>query len=83
MKLHSIEVTEEFPRWLNIIEITDSGQKHGRCISPDKDISGEVQEIQDKAAEVWTDEVKSQWAIFKAEQKATLEAEQAKYPKPE
>ena len=83
MKLHSIEVTEEFPRWLNIIEITESGQRRGRAISPDMDISGEVQEIKDKAVEVWTDDIKASWATFKEEERAAIEAEQALYPKPE
>ena len=79
MELYKIEIGEGFPRWLNILEINDSGGLHGRCLSPDMDISGEVQEIKDAAASVWTDEIKSQWATFQAEVKAEQDAEQAKY----
>jgi len=39
------------------------------------DVSGEVQEIQDIAEELWTDEVKSAWATFQAEQQAQREAQ--------
>ena len=39
-----------------------------KILTPDMDVSGEVQEIQDKAEELWTDEVKSAWATHKAEQ---------------
>ena len=36
------------------------------------DVSSEVQEIKDKAEELWTDEVKSAWATEKAELEAKL-----------
>jgi hypothetical protein len=39
-------------------------------LTPDEDVSGEVQEIQDKAEELWTDEVTTAWATFQAEQEA-------------
>ena len=48
----------------------DDGSFHRRMLSPNQDISGEVQEIQDKAGELWTDEVKSSYTAFKAEQEA-------------
>jgi len=35
--------------------------------------SGEVQEIKDKAEELWTDEVKTAWTTFQAEQEAERE----------
>ena len=69
MKLDKIEVVGEF-KYLQIREITDSGGYHRRVITPDMDVSGEVQEIQDKAEAEWTDEVKSAWATFQAEQEA-------------
>ena len=46
-----------------------------KVLTPDMDVSGEVQEIQDKASELWTDEVKASWATFQAEQEAKREAE--------
>ena len=69
MKLDKIEVTGEH-KHLQIREITDSGGYHRRVLTPDEDVSGEVQEIQDKAEELWTDEVKASWATFQAEQEA-------------
>ena len=74
MQLNKIEVVTEYKN-LQIREITDSGRYHRRVISPDEDVSSEVQEIQDKAEEIWTDEVKEAWATFQAEQKAEMEAE--------
>ena len=49
---------------------SDTGIYHRRVLTPVMDVSGEVQEIQDKAEELWTDEVKSAWTTFKAEQEA-------------
>jgi len=72
--LDKIEVVTKHKN-LQIREITDSGRYHRRVISPDEDVSSEVQEIQDKAEELWTDEVKEAWATFQAEQKAEMEAE--------
>jgi len=74
MKLDKIEVVGEF-KYLQIREITDSGGYHRRVITPDMDVSGEVQEIQDKAEAEWTDEVKSAWATFQAEQEAEFNPE--------
>tara|TARA_Y100001951_G_C11194891_1_gene213697 strand:+ start:303 stop:524 length:222 start_codon:yes stop_codon:yes gene_type:complete len=68
MKLDKIEVVGKF-KHLQIRELTDSGGYHRRVLTPDKDVSSEVQEIKDKAEELWTDEVKSAWATFQAEQK--------------
>ena len=58
---------------IGIREITDSGGYHRRVLTPDADVSGEVQEIQDKAEAEWTDEVKTAWTTFQAEQEAKLE----------
>jgi len=68
---NKIEVVSEFNH-LQIKEITDSGGFHRRVLTPDMDVSSEVQEIKDKAEELWTDEVKSAWADFLKEQEAKL-----------
>jgi len=72
--LDKIEVVTDF-KHLQIREIKDDGGYHRRVLTPDKDVSGEVQEIKDKAEELWTDEVKTAWATFQAEQQAKREAE--------
>ena len=72
--LDKIEVVSKYKK-LQIREITDSGGYHRRVLSPDMNVSGEVQEIKDKAEELWTDEVKASWATFQAEQQAKREAE--------
>ena len=65
--------------------IIDSGGYHRRVLTPDMDVSGETQTIQrgtdedgdpiletvkQIAEELWTDEVKSAWTAFQAEQEA-------------
>ena len=72
MKLDKIEV-HPIHKHLQIREITDDGGYHRRVLTPDTDVSSEVQEIKDKAEELWTDEVKSAWTTFQAEQEAKLE----------
>ena len=67
--LDKIEIAGKH-KHLQIREITDSGGYHRKVLTPDMDVSGEVQEIQDKAEELWTDEVKTAWTTFQAEQKA-------------
>ena len=69
--LNKIEVVTDY-KHLQIREITDSGEYHRKVLTSDMDVSGEVQEIKDKAEELWTDEVKSAWATFQAEQEAEL-----------
>ena len=71
MELDRIELATEW-KIFQIREITDDGGYHRRTITPDMDVSSEVQEIQDKAEEEWTDEVKSAWTTFQAEQEAKL-----------
>ena len=67
--LNKIEVVTDY-KHLQIREIKDDGGYHRRVINCGEDVSGEVQEIQDKAEELWTDEVKASWATFQAEQEA-------------
>ena len=71
--LNKIEITGEH-KHLQIREVTDSGGYHRRVLTPDMDVSSEVQEIKDKAEELSTDEVKSAWATYKAEIEAEQEA---------
>ena len=70
--LDKIEEDTDY-KHLQIREITDSGGYHRRVLTPDMDVSSEVQRIKDKAEEVWTDDVKTAWTTFQAEQKAKLE----------
>ena len=55
------------------VELSRSFHRH--TLHPDSDISGEPQETQDICNSVWTDEVKSAWATFQAEQEAELNPE--------
>lgn len=68
MVLIKIEVVSDY-KHLQILEKTDTGGNHRRVLSCDMDVSSEVQEIQDKASEVWTDEVKASWAKHQEDQK--------------
>jgi len=74
MELNKIEVATEH-NLFQIRELTDSGGYHRRVLTPSDDVSSEVQEIKDKAEELWTDEVKASWATYQAEQEAETEAE--------
>jgi len=75
MELDIIEIVSEY-KHLQIREITDDGGFHRRVLTPDMDVSTEVQEIQDKAEAEWTDEVKSAWATFKEEKLIQQDKEQ-------
>jgi hypothetical protein len=66
--LNKIEVVTDY-KHLQIREITDTGGYHRRVLTCGADVSGEVQEIKDKAEELWTDEVKQSYEAFKASQK--------------
>ena len=69
-KLNKIEVVTDY-KHLQIREITDSGEYHRRVLKPDMTLAeDEHQEIKDKAEELWTNEVKSAWTTFQAEQEA-------------
>ena len=72
--LSKIEVETDY-KHLQIRDITDSGECHRRVLTCGDDVSGEVQEIKDKAEELWTDEVKTAWTTFKAEQEAKMNPE--------
>ena len=68
--LNKIEVVTEH-KHLQIREITDSGGYHRRVLTCDQTLAeDEHQEVKDKAEELWTDEVKSAWETFQAEQEA-------------
>ena len=70
MKLDKIEVVTRFNH-LQIREITDSGGYNRRVLSCDLTLADdEHQEVKDKAEELWTDEVKTAWTTFQAEQEA-------------
>jgi len=75
MELNKIEVVTDY-KHLQIREITDSGGYHRRVLTPDQTLAeDEHQEVKDKASELWTDEVKTSWATFQAEQEAEMEGE--------
>ena len=82
--LDKIEVVTDHKHF-QIREITDSGGFHRRVLTPDMDVSSEVQEIQDKAEAEWTDEIKIAWTTFLAEEKAFWEqkVEGNKHPESE
>jgi hypothetical protein len=70
MELNKIEVVTEY-KHLQIREITDTGGYHRRVLTPDMTLAeDELQEIKDKAEELWTDEVKTAWTTFQEEQAA-------------
>ena len=70
--LNNIKVVTEF-KHLQIREITDSGGYHRRVLTPDMTLAeDEHQEIKDRVEAEWTDEVKTAWATFQAEQEAKL-----------
>ena len=70
MNLDKIEVVTEH-KHLQIREVTDSGGYHRRVLTPDMTLAeDEHQEVKDKAEAEWTDEVKSAWTTFQAEQEA-------------
>jgi len=49
-------------------ELTRSFHRH--VLHPDSDISGETAEVQAICNAVWTDDVKTAWTAFQAEQSA-------------
>ena len=70
MKLDKIEVVGDY-KHLQIKETTDSGGYHRRVLTPDMTLADdEHQDIKDKAEGLWTDEVKTAWTTFQAEQEA-------------
>jgi len=78
MDLNKIEVITEY-KHLQIREITDTGGYHRRVLTCDQTLADdEHQEIKDKAEELWTDEVKTAWTTFQAEQEAIKAEQEAK-----
>jgi len=70
MELNKIEVVTDY-KHLQIREITDDGGYHRRVLTPDMTLADdEHQEVKDKAEAEWTDEVKTAWTTFQAEQEA-------------
>jgi len=70
MQLNKIEVVGKH-KHLQIRELTDSGGYSRRVLNCDMTLADdEHQEIKDKAELEWTDEVKSAWTTFQAEQQA-------------
>ena len=68
--LNNIEVVTDY-KHLQIREITDSGGYHRRVLTCDQTLAeSEHQEVKDKAEELLTDEVKTAWTTFQAEQEA-------------
>jgi hypothetical protein len=68
--LNKIDVVTNF-KHLQIRELTDTGSYHRRVLTSDQTLAeDEHQEVKDKAEEVWTDEVKTAWTTYQAEQEA-------------
>tara|TARA_Y100000593_G_scaffold46324_1_gene88105 strand:+ start:891 stop:1124 length:234 start_codon:yes stop_codon:yes gene_type:complete len=68
--LDRIEVVTDY-KHLQIREIKDDGGYHRRVLTPDMTLADdELQEIKDKAEELWTPDVKSAWATYKTKLKA-------------
>ena len=82
VKIDRIEIVGDFKaiqcRQATIISedgVDLSRSFHRHVLLPDSDISGEPQETQDICNAVWTDEVKTSWATFQAEQEARMNPE--------
>ncbi len=72
MKLDKIEVCTEYNH-LQIREIMDDGKYHRRILMCDSTLADdEHQQIKDQAEELWTDEVKTLYSTWLAEQEAKL-----------
>ena len=70
MRLDIIEVVTDY-KHLQIRELKDDGGFHRRVLTSDMTLADdEYQEVKDKATELWTDEVKTAWTTFQAEQEA-------------
>ena len=70
MQFDKLEVVTDY-KHLQIREIAESGGYYRRVLTCDQTLADdEHQEIKDKAEELWTDEVKTAWTTFQAEQEA-------------
>ena len=73
--LEKIEVVTDY-KHLQIREITDSGGYFRRVLTCDQTLADdEHQEVKDIAEAEWTDEVKTAWTTFQAEQEAKMNPE--------
>ena len=73
MKLDKIEIVGEHKQ-LQIREIKEDGGFHRRVLSPDSDVSSESSEIQEKAEQLWTNELKDSWSASQEEAEAKRKA---------
>ena len=60
---------------LNIREVNSDGVYYRRVLTPDMDVSGESEQIQETAKAVWTDEIKTSWEKLQSD-RATLRKEE-------
>ena len=68
--LNKIDLVTNF-KHLQIRELTDTGGYHRRVLTSNQTLAeDEHQEVKDKAESVWTDEVKTAWTTYQAEQEA-------------
>ena len=75
MKINKLEVIGQF-KHLQIREVDAAGEYHRRVLTPDMTLADDEHEkIKNMAKELWTDDVKSAWATFKAEQEAIFSSE--------
>ena len=66
MKLDKIQVVGEH-KILQVREIKDDGGYHRRVLLPDSDVSSESSKIQEKAEQLWTNEIKDSWSASQEE----------------
>ena len=73
--LDKIEVVSDY-KHIQIRELNDNGTYHRRVVYCDDTlVADEYQEVKDIAEAEWTDEIKTAWTTFKAEQEAARAAE--------
>ena len=64
---------------LNIREVSsDTGVYYRRVLTPDMDVSGESEQIQETAKAVWTDEIKTTWEKLQSDRAAERKEEHEK-----
>ena len=66
-KIDSVEVNQTWNVQVRAVKEDDS--YHRWVLTPDSDISGQEQKVQDICNAAWTDEVKAAYQTFKANQK--------------
>jgi len=68
-KGNKVEVVTDY-KHIQIREVKDDGKYQRRVLHCGDDVSGESEQIQEQAGSLWTDEVKTAWTTYKAEQEA-------------